>query len=94
MAAFTLEPYPSRIFILEMKMPEKVGSIYIPKVEKNVQEFYVTEGIVVGTGKDIDFCKVGDHVFYAKYSGAICRWNDFEYRVMNEEDLLGVERNG
>ena len=94
--AFTLKPYPSRIFIWELKMPEKTesGLLFLPEVNKNVQEFYVTEGIVMDVGVDIDFCKRGDHVFYAKYSGALCNWNGIQYRVMNEADLFGSNPAG
>lgn len=90
-ANFTLTPYPSRVFVYEMEMPEKVGSIYLPSVDQNMKEFIVTEGIVVGIGEDITFCSVGDHIYYAKYSGTKCIWNGHEYRVMNEADLLGKE---
>lgn len=92
MENFTLKPYPSRIFVWEMKLPEKTqGGLYLPELAPNAQEVIVTEGIVVGVGADIDFCSVGDHVFYAKYSGAKCVWNGTDYRVMNEADLFGKE---
>ena len=88
MEAFTLEAFPTRIFVFEKKLPEKQGLIYIPETTK---EMVITEGVVIAVGQQVTFCKPGDVVFYARYSGAKCVWNEYEYRVMNEEDLLGKE---
>jgi co-chaperonin GroES (HSP10) len=87
---FDLIPYTGRVFIIEDVLPEKVGSIYIPR--DVVKEVVVTTGTVIAVGDDVSFCEKGDKVFYARYSGAKCTWKDREYRVMNEEDLLGKEK--
>lgn len=87
---FNLVSYYGRIYVVEKKMAEKIGSLYIPE---NQKEIVVTEGYVIAVGEDVNFCKVGDLVFYARYSGAKCEWEGQEYRVMNEEDLLGRRQN-
>lgn len=87
---FNLIPYYGRIYVMEKKMSEKIGSLYIPE---NQKEIIVTEGYVIAIGEDVNFCKVGDLVFYARYSGAKCEWLGQEYRVMNEEDLLGRRKD-
>lgn len=87
---FNLVPFFGRIYVVEKKMAEKIGSLYIPE---NQKEIVVTEGYVIAIGEDVNFCSVGDLVFYARYSGAKCEWEGQEYRVMNEEDLLGRRKN-
>jgi len=88
---FPIIPYPDKLVVKEHKA-EKIGSIYIPDTAQE-GEAATFEGYVIAVGTQIDFCKVGEHVYYARYSGAyIPRLGDKEqkvYRVMLEEDLLG-----
>jgi co-chaperonin GroES (HSP10) len=94
-ANFNLTPTPGRVFVFEMKLPEKTsGGIIIPVAQPQNSEVTVTEGLVVACNPIDNVCKVGDHVFYARYSGARCTWKGTEYRFMNEADIIGVAKEG
>ena len=88
---FPIIPYGEKLVVKEHKA-EKIGHIYVPDTaqEGDASTF---EGHVIAVGHQVGFVQVGDHVYYARYSGAyIPRLGDNEqkvYRMMNEEDLLG-----
>lgn len=61
------------------------------------EEKAVTIGTVIAMG---DTCfrdfgatlipKVGDEVYYAKYSGAPVRDGEIEYIILNDDDIIGI----
>lgn len=79
-----LIPLFSRL-IVKRKELDKVGSIFIPT---NSQEMKATEGEVIAVGSECDTVKVGDTVFYGRYSGAEIERDKVKYVLMNEEDVL------
>ena len=79
-----LTPLFSRL-IVKPKELEKVGSIYIPTDSKQMK---ATEGDVIAVGSECDTVKVGDVVFYGKYSGAEIERDGKKFVLMNEEDVL------
>ena len=79
-----LTPLFSRL-IVKTKELEKVGSIYIPTDSKQMK---ATEGDVIAVGSECDTVKVGDVVFYGKYSGAEIERDGKKFVLMNEEDVL------
>lgn len=79
-----LTPLFSRL-IVRPKDIEKVGSIFIPTDSKQMK---ATEGEVIAVGSECDTVKVGDIVFYGKYSGAEIERNGGKYVLTNEEDIL------
>jgi len=90
---FDLIPFGSRLFVFEMSLPEKTsGGIILPDQNPVNSEVTVTEGIVLAVGPLVSVVKPKDHVYYAKYSGAKCFWKGKPYRVMNEDDILGVAK--
>jgi co-chaperonin GroES (HSP10) len=82
---FPIIPFAARLFAVEKEV-SRVGNLIVPQ---NSKEMQTNEGWVIAVGPDVDFCKPGDVIYYAKYSGAWCEIDDVKYRVMNEEDLLG-----
>lgn len=83
------EPYTGRIVVVEDEIKDRTeGGLYIPK---NQSEVIATTGVVVATGEDVPFCEIGNRVCFARYSGSKFTWKGKEYRIMNEEDLLGLE---
>jgi co-chaperonin GroES (HSP10) len=40
------------------------------------------------------WAKEGDHVVFRKYAGEVVKDGDIEYRVINDEDLISVVREG
>lgn len=83
----TLVPFGSRLVVKELEV-KQVGLIHVPETSTK-KEMQTNQGFVLAVGDDVDFCDVGDEVYYGKYSGAWFDWNGHKYRIMNEEDLLG-----
>ena len=87
---FPLIAYGSRVFVIESKLTGKTaGGLYLPDSQR---EIIATDGIVVAIGDDVTFCTIGDRIYYARYSGATCTIDNLDYRIMNEEDILGKWR--
>jgi co-chaperonin GroES (HSP10) len=83
---FPIVPYPGRVYVVQAEV-EKSKGLYIPVSAQKEGEMQTNFGWVIACGDNVDFCKLGDKVFYGRYSGS---WVlDMQYRVMNEEDLLG-----
>lgn len=90
-----LEPLGDRVLIKLGKAEEITKSgIVIPDTAKEAP----AEGEVVRLGngkikdgKSHDFSvKVGDKVLYAKYAGDEIKIDGIEYKVMREEEILGI----
>ena len=88
---FPVVPYGVKLCVKEHKV-KQIGSIIVPDTAQN-SDMKTNEGTVIAVGEHVDFCKVGDHVYYSIYSGSwMPRVGDTDqkvYRIMNEEDLLG-----
>jgi len=84
---FDLEPLFSRIIIEKKTVPEKVGIIYIPEASKEMEP---TEGTVIAVGPDVVEVKVGDVVFFGRYSGFTFTRNNVAYVCCNVEDLIAT----
>ena len=90
-----LRPLGDRVLVLPMEKEEKTKSgIFLPesaKVER--QEGKV---VAVGTGKWVDGklvsmgVKDGDVVLYSKYGGDEIKFGGKDYKILKEEDILGV----
>jgi len=70
-----------------------------PDKTQDMEQMAVVKGKVVSIGptafgkeRDKSTLKEGDTVHFAKYSGSIVKLNNIEYRIVNDEDLLGIER--
>jgi co-chaperonin GroES (HSP10) len=62
---------------------EKVGSIYIQEEWQSLPP----SGTVEMVGKDVTFCKKGDHVFFTRYSAIDV---DKDLRLCRENDVLAI----
>ena len=89
---FPIIPLYTNLVVKEHKA-EMVGLIHVPESSQE-SEAATFEGHVIAVGAEVRACKVGDHVYFARYSGAyIPRLGDLEqkkFRLMPEEDLLGL----
>ena len=87
-ANFPLESvYGSRIFVVEEIIVEYSG-IFLPENITRTNEMQTNIGWVIACGPECTDVKVGDRIFYARYSGA---WVfDKCHRTMNECDILGI----
>lgn len=88
------QPLADRILIKPQIAEEKTKSgIFIPETAK--EQRAEGEVIAVGTGlkngKKYEFSvKKGDKVVYSKYSGDEIKIEGKEYKVMREEEILGI----
>ncbi len=90
-----IKPIGDRILIQALEEEvEKVGSLYVPDTAKEKPQ----QGKVVAVGdgmKDGDkvipmTVKVGDVVLYGKYSGSEIKFEDQEYLILSENDVLAI----
>lgn len=82
-------PVFSRVVIKQIEV-EKVGSIYVPETSAKEGELQTNEGYILAIGEEVSRFSVGDKVYYGRYSGFKCTINSQKYRIMNEEDIIGV----
>lgn len=96
MAKPNIKPIGDRVLVQAVEEREtKKGGIIIPDSAKEKP----TEGKIValGTGKldekgqKIPFeVKVGDTVLISKYGGTEVKYDDVNYLIMREDDILGI----
>lgn len=88
------QPLADRILIKPQVTEDKTKSgIFIPDTAK--EQRAEGEVIAIGTGlkngKKYEFSvKKGDKVVYSKYSGDEIKIEGKEYKVMREEEILGI----
>ena len=90
-----IKPIGDRILVepLEKEM-EKVGSIYVPDTAKEKPQ----QGTVIAVGegrRDGDkiiplTVKQGDRVLYGRYSGNEIKYDNKEYLILSENDVLAI----
>ena len=89
-----INPQGWRILIKPLEIEEKTASgIIISTGETSVREQLAnTTGEVIEVGPDCNaWCKAGDRVVFAKYSGLMYLGKDGkQYRVINDEDIVAT----
>ncbi len=81
------KPLKERVFVKYTEEMEKtVGGIYVPDSAKEKPQ----KGKVEAVGSEVKEVKVGDQVFFDKYSGSKINIDDEEYLIIKEEDILGI----
>lgn len=91
-----LKPLGDRVLVKVRKEEEKIGGIVLASNAKEKptsgEVIAVGEGALTPEGKrqPIDV-KVGEIVWYDKYSGTSLKYGDEEYLVIRAGDLLAVE---
>ena len=81
------KPLFNRVFIKTLKESDKtVGGIYKPTsaVEKP------SKGIIVATGEEVKYVKVGQTAHFNKWSGQELNLIAEEVLVLKEEDIIAV----
>lgn len=94
--ALNVRPLDDRVVVKPLEAEEKTaGGILLPDTAREKPQ----RGTVVATGpgKMLDSgkrhalpVKKGDVVLYGKYSGSDIKVEGDEYKILREEDLLGV----
>ena len=91
MAKLKIKPLADRVIIEASAAEEKTtGGIIIPDTAKEKPQ----KGIVVAVGpgkKDEPLTvKVGDNVLYGKYTGTEISFEDKDYLIMRESDIVAI----
>lgn len=91
-----LKPLGDRVVIEIIETEQKmIGGIVLPDSAKEKP----SEGIVVATGagrilengtKTTLEIKVGDRIVFSKYSGTEVKYDDKEYLILREDDILAI----
>src|SRR3989337_3054940 len=90
-----IQPLAARVVIGPLEEPETMrGGLYIPDTAKEKPQ--QGEIIAIGPGRfekgervPMDL-KVGQRVLYGKYSGTEVRFDDEEYLIIKESDVLAA----
>ena len=90
--AVNIRPLNDRVLIKPADAEETVkGGIIIPdSAKERPQEGKV---VAVGPGKSEEekmSVKIGDKVIYSKYAGTELKFDNEDYLLMREDDILGV----
>jgi len=91
-----LKPLGDRVVIELVEVEEKTaGGIVLPDTAKEKPQ----EGrvVAVGTGRVLDSgervapeVSVGDRIIFSKYAGTEVKYQDKEYLILRESDILAV----
>ena len=91
-----LKPLEDRVIVKKVEAEEVTKSgIVLPRSAKEKSE--IAEVVAVGPGGMIDGkevimnVKVGDRVVCSKYAGTEIKYNDIEYTIYKQSDILAVE---
>lgn len=96
MAKVKIKPIGDRVLVKHLEEKEQVrGGIIIPDSAKEKPQ--EAEVIALGTGKKDENgkvtpfeVKVGDRVLIAQYGGNEVKIDDVKYKLVREDDILGV----
>lgn len=91
-----IKPLGDRVLIRAIEESEQVkGGIIIPDSAKEKPQ--EAEVVALGTGKKDDngkvikfSVKVGDRVIVSKYGGTEVKFDEQEYSLVREDDILGI----
>lgn len=89
-----IQPLGDRVLVKPIDVEEEVkGGIIIPDTAK--EKPTTAEVLALGNGKKdgetYEFSvKVGDHVIISKYGGTQVKYQDVEYTILREDDILGI----
>ena len=95
-----IRPLHDRVVVKRIEAQEQVrGGIIIPDTAKEKPQ--EAEVIAVGSGKLLDDgkrspmdVKAGDRILIGKYSGSEIKYNDQDYVILREDEILAVIGNG
>jgi chaperonin GroES len=95
-ANIRIRPLDDRVVVRPLEAEERTaGGIVLPDTAKEKPQ--IGEVLAVGPGRMLEngdraglSVKVGDRVFFGKYSGSDVKVEGEELKIMRESDLLGI----
>lgn len=101
-ATQTLQPTGYRVLVALARVSDKIGSLFIPDSRKADEDVASILATVVSMGGDAykdetrfsgPYCKVGDVIMMAAYSGRRIKIGEREYRLINDDSVIAVVHN-
>ncbi|MBV6341728.1 co-chaperone GroES [Candidatus Magnetobacterium casense] len=81
------KPLKERVFVsYKEELERTAGGIYVPDTAKEKPQ----RGKVEAVGSEVKELKVGDEIFFDKYSGSKVQIDSVDYLIIKEEDVLGI----
>ncbi|WP_420263686.1 co-chaperone GroES [Candidatus Magnetominusculus dajiuhuensis] len=81
------KPLKERVFVsYKEELERTAGGLYVPDTAKEKPQ----RGKVEAVGSEVKELKVGDEVFFDKYSGSKVQIDSVDYLIIKEEDVLGI----
>ena len=91
MGAIKMKPLGTRVIIEPLVAEEKTqGGIIIPDSAKEKPQSGKVVAVGPGSKDEPMEVKVGDVVLYGKYSGTEIRFENNDYLIMSQTDILAV----
>ncbi len=91
MAKLNIKPLADRVIIEAAAAEEKTaGGIIIPDTAKEKPQKGVVVAVGPGTKDEPMTVKVGDTVLYGKYSGTELSFDENNYLIMRESDIVAI----
>ncbi len=91
MSKLKINPLADRIMILPLEAETKTASgIIIPDSAKEKPQKGNVVAVGPGTKDNPVTLKVGDTVLYGKYSGTELKFENNDYLIMRESDILAI----
>lgn len=72
----------------EMDRLEKEGLVVIPETARDANTPMPTTGVVVATGEAVGELHEGDMIMFSKYAGTDAIFNEEEFRILEEREVL------
>ncbi|MBF0556696.1 MAG: co-chaperone GroES [Nitrospirae bacterium] len=81
------KPLKERVFVsYKEELERTAGGLYVPDTAKEKPQ----RGKIEAVGSEVKELKVGDEVFFDKYSGSKVQIDSVDYLIIKEEDVLGI----
>lgn len=91
MGVITMKPLGTRVLIEPLKAEERTqGGIIIPDSAKEKPQSGKVIAVGPGSKDEPMEVKVGDVVLYGKYSGTEISYENKDYLIMKQDDILAV----
>ena len=91
MAKLNIKPLADRVIIEPAAAEEKTaGGIIIPDTAKEKPQKGTVVAVGPGTKDNPVTVKTGDTVLYGKYSGTEISYEDNDYLIMRESDIVAI----
>lgn len=91
MATLNIKPLADRVIIEPSAAEEKTaGGIIIPDTAKEKPSKGSVVAVGPGTKENPITVKIGDTVLYGKYAGTEISFEDKDYMIMRESDIVAI----